>query len=243
LLSQESLKQLLNSPELSRKSAILLLLAFDECSIKAVSDIKILAKKSGLRRIEKWNVSQILKDLGEFAVRLDAGWEISPLGLQELSTTGLLAKSPLATANSSLRKHLDLLPEGSTKEFLIETIQSLEYGLLRSSVVLSWVGAVSVLYDYVVNHKLSEFNTEAHRRDSKWKPAKNQDDLCKMKEFTFLEILEGISIISKNCKKELQDCLALRNSCGHPNTLAVGENMVAAHVEMLILNVYTKFSS
>jgi len=99
------------------------------------------------------------------------------------------------------------------------------------------------LYEYVVNHKLQEFNVEATRRDAKWKAAKTVDDLCKMKEFSFLEVLEGISVIGSNCKKELQNCLARRNTCGHPNTLAIGENMVAAHIEMLILNLYTKFSS
>ncbi len=243
MLNKDDLKRLLSTPELSRKQAIMLLLAFNDCSFKSVSEIKQLGKSNGLRRIEKWNVSQILKDLGGFAVRLDEGWEITPTGLQELSQAKLLAQSPLATANSSLRQYLDNIPEGSTKEFLKETISSLEYGLLRAAVVLSWVGATSILYEYVVNHKLKEFNAEASRRDPKWKPAKNQDDLCKMKEFNFLEVIEGISIIGKNCKKELQDCLALRNSCGHPNTLSIGENMVAAHIEMLILNVFTKFSS
>lgn len=242
MLNQENLKSLLSKPELSRKHAVLLLLAFSECSIKSVSELKALGSSNGLRRIEKWNVSQILKDLGGWAVRLNDGWEITPTGLQELINAKLLAKGPLATASSNLRKYLDSIPEGSTKEFIKETISALEYGLLRSAVVLSWVGALSILYEYTVNHKIADFNAEATRRDAKWKTALNQDDLCKMKEFNFLEILEGISVIGKNCKKELQNCLALRNSCGHPNTLVVGENMVAAHIEMLILNVYTKFS-
>lgn len=243
MLNKEQLKYLLSKPVLSRKHAVLLLLSFNECELKSVSQIKSIGKSNGLRSIEKWNVSQILKDLDNWAVRLNDGWEITPSGLQELANEKLLAQGPLVSANSSLRQYLDNIPEGSTKEFIKETISALEYGLLRSAVVLSWVGAVSILYEYVVNHKLQEFNVEATRRDAKWKAAKTVDDLCKMKEFSFLEVLEGISVIGSNCKKELQNCLARRNTCGHPNTLAIGENMVAAHIEMLILNLYTKFSS
>jgi hypothetical protein len=29
--------------------------------------------------------------------------------------------------------------------------------------------------------------------------------------------------------------------CGHPNSLKIGEHAVAAHVEVLILNVFSKF--
>lgn len=243
MLSSDDLKKLLAAPDLSRRNVILLMLAFDECSIKRVIEIKGLAKSHGLRRIEKWNISQVLKDLGDKAVRLDEGWEITPQGIHELSTAGLLAQSPLVAVNSSLRSHLVNISGQNTHAFVSEAIAALEHGLVRSAIVLSWVGAASTLYDYVVANKLQEFNAEALHRDTKWKPAKNQDDLCKMKEFSFLEVLEAISVIGKNCKKELQDCLARRNSCGHPNSLVIGESMVAAHIEMLILNVYLKFEN
>ncbi len=241
MLSSDDLKRLLASTDLSRSTAVLLLLAFDDCAIKRVSELKILARSHGLRRIEKWNVSQVLKDLGDKAIRLEKGWEITPQGLKELSETGLLTQSPLVVANSSLRTHLVNISQPNTHDFVNEAIAALEHGLIRSAIVLSWVGAASTLYDFVIAKKLTEFNAEALHRDKKWRPAKNQDDLCKMKEFNFLEILEAISVIGKNCKKELQDCLSRRNSCGHPNSLAIGEHVVAAHIEILIQNVYMKF--
>jgi len=42
-------------------------------------------------------------------------------------------------------------------------------------------------------------------------------------------------------RQELEGCLKLRNGCGHPNSLKLGENKVAAHLETLILNVFAKF--
>jgi hypothetical protein len=91
---------------------------------------------------------------------------------------------------------------------------------------------------------LKEFNAEAIARDSKWKPAKTADDLGLMKEDTFLDVLQRISVIGKNVKQELKDlCLKLRNGAGHPNSLVFGENRVASHVETLVLNVFAKFTS
>jgi hypothetical protein len=63
-----------------------------------------------------------------------------------------------------------------------------------------------------------------------------------MKEATFLEIAEHLGMIDKNVKQELEGCLRLRNSCGHPNSLKVGSNKVAAHLETLALNVYAVFA-
>jgi hypothetical protein len=85
------------------------------------------------------------------------------------------------------------------------------------------------------------FNQEAKRRYSKWKEAKSTDDLALMQEYDFLQILAAISVIGKNVKQELEQCLQLRNACGHPNSLAIGEHRVASHLEILVLNVYSKF--
>jgi hypothetical protein len=62
-----------------------------------------------------------------------------------------------------------------------------------------------------------------------------------MKEFEFLQVLVGISVLGKNVKEELEVCLKLRNGCGHPNSLVVGEHKTSAHLETLIQNVYTCF--
>jgi hypothetical protein len=37
------------------------------------------------------------------------------------------------------------------------------------------------------------------------------------------------------------ECLMLRNACGHPNTLSIAENSVAAHIEKLIRNVFSRY--
>ena len=54
---------------------------------------------------------------------------------------------------------------------------------------------------------------------------------------TFLDRLVAIGIIGKNVKEKPAWALKLRNNCGHPNSLKSGPNMVASHLETLLLNV------
>jgi hypothetical protein len=42
-------------------------------------------------------------------------------------------------------------------------------------------------------------------------------------------------------KNELKECLDRRNGCGHPNSLKIGANTVAHHIEILLLNVFKVF--
>ena len=75
---------------------------------------------------------------------------------------------------------------------------------------------------------------------SKMETSQN-DDLGLMKEYDFISIIHKISMIGKNARDELHQCLKRRNGCGHPNSLKLGASTVASHLEFLILNVFQKF--
>jgi hypothetical protein len=106
---------------------------------------------------------------------------------------------------------------------------------------MSWLAAVDVLHRFVHQKYLAEFNAEAKRVDSRWRDAKTTDDLGRMAEVDFLDRIAGISLVGKNVKKELKDCLDRRNACGHPNSLRVGANTAAHHIEILLLNIFKAF--
>ena len=106
---------------------------------------------------------------------------------------------------------------------------------------MSWLAAIDVLHKYVHQNHLSTFNAEAKRVDNRWRDAKTTDDLGRMAEADFLDRIAAISVIGKNVKKELKDCLDRRNGCGHPNSLQIGTNTAAHHIEILLLNVFQKF--
>lgn len=242
MLDPSRLRDLLSQPDYARNEKLFMCLAIAPDEAMAVKEIKEAALTAGLNEIHKWNISAILGASKGLVVRTPSGWQLTTDGQRRVvDLVGPLGASPVMPIASSLRSHLPLFADSETKRFLEEAIECFEHGLLRAAVVLSWVGAVSVLHKHVVSSHLSTFNTEAKRRDAKWKLAKNADDLGRMKEMDFLTMLEAISVIGKNVKQELEGCLRLRNSCGHPNSLQIGDARASAHVEILLLNVFQRF--
>lgn len=242
MLENDSLRELLAQKHLSRKEKVLLCAASENTEPKSTQQIRDLAIANGLREAKKWNISQLLTDSKPEIIRTNAGWELTESGRSKviaLSSNALPSVKRLVI--SSLRKQLPNISNDDCRAFVSEAISAFEANLFRSSVVLSWVGAIAVLYDTVLVNHLTSFNTEAVKRDSKWRPAKTADDLARMKEHDFLQVICAISIIGKSVKDELEVCLKLRNGCGHPNSLSIGEHRTSAHLETLIQNVFSKF--
>jgi len=242
LLDVTVLKEWLHRDLSSREKLLLILGAFDEPA--KLDDIRDRAIQAGFRIPKKWNLSDILGKSGGMALRLPAGWELSQSGKAHLQAMGVgLANSAAVRIAVDLRGHLDKIKNATTRAFVEEAINCYEAGLHRSAIVMSWIAAVDVLYHEIATHHLLAFNKEAKAVNVKWKDAVNADGLSRMGESDFLERLVPIGVIGKNVKEELQKALKLRNGCGHPNSLKTGPNMVASHIEMLLLNVFETFSS
>ena len=247
LLTESELRDSLHKKRLSRRDSALLLLSVDCDNPKNGVRIKELARSAGLPEIYKWNLTDILNKAKPFVIKLPKGWILTSDGRSRVLSLEIIPnkKSPQAIKTAKqLRNLLPNIKSQQTANFLSESISCFESGYYRASVVLSWVGAISLLYDHVNQHHLNAFNKEAQARDNKWREAKTKDDLAKMKESEFLDIIASppLSIIGKNVKEELKNnCLQLRNACGHPNSLAFGEARVSSHLEILILNIFQIF--
>lgn len=238
MLSQEALKQHVSDPNLSQKDKVLMCLTVNSSQGKAVKEITQIGLDSGFNAIKKLNVSSVLSRQKGLAIRGANGWELTARGKAHIKT---LIGGPVAVLSSSLRSHLVQIGDPKTKAFVEEAVQCFEAHLYRAAVVLSWVGAVSVLYNYVLSNHKKAFNAAAAKKTPKWRPANTPDDLSRMKEADFLEVCESASIIGKSVKQELQTALTFRNGCGHPNSLKIGEHRVSAHIESLIQNVYSQY--
>ena len=204
-----------------------------------------LAIESGVKGAKKINFSAHLSSTEDKVFKATSGWELTDSGRQHVAALAArgLSASPAATEAKALRELLPKLKSDDARDFLTEAVVCAEQSLFRAAVVLSWVGAMALLHERAVAKHLAALNTEAANRDAKWKPAKTVDDLGRLKESTFLEIGQAIGMFGKNVKQELDACLKLRNSCGHPTSLKLGSNKVAAHLEILALNVYAVFGS
>lgn len=240
MLTDVELKDWLHR-DLKQLDKLLLLLATFDAPV-SLNVLKDRAQNAGLRIGKTWNPSSSLNRSKGLAIKIPDGWEITDSGISYLRNLGVGSLSPSAVQVAvDLRSHLKNINNTETAIFVEEAIKCYEAQLYRSAVVMSWLAAVDTLQRVIVKNHLFDFNTEAKKCDPKWKDALNADGVGLMKESTFLDRLVSIGIIGKNQKAELKKALDLRNGCGHPNSLKIGPNVVAAHIEMLLLNVFDKF--
>ena len=240
LLEVSDLKTWLHRDIQKLNKLLLILATFEEpCQVK---DIRTRASQAGFRVPKRWNPSAILGRSKGLAIRAPGGWEITDAGRQHLRNLGVTKISPAAVQIATdLRAELPNITRADTRAFVEEAIKCHEAELYRSAIVMSWLAAVDVLHHHVHAKQLKAFNSEAKRVDARWKDAKTTDDLGRMGEADLLDRIAALSIIGKNVKKELKDCLDRRNGCGHPNSLKIGANTVAHHIEILLLNVFKAF--
>lgn len=242
MLKSDELKDWLHR-DLPRLDKLLIVLAAAD-GPASVTQIKEAAASAGFRepKNKNWNISQALGGSKGKAIRTDVGWELTDAGKLHLRSLGISKISPAALKVAvDLRTHLAKLTDAETRDFVEEAIKCHEAELYRSAIVMSWLGAMDALHKHVHAKHLAAFNAEAKRVNGKWKTAVTSDDLGKMGESDFLDRIAAISVIGKNAKEELKKALGLRNGCGHPNTLKVGANKSAAHIETLLQNVFEKF--
>lgn len=242
MLTEAELKRVL-ARDHGRLSKVLASLATAGEPVK-VRDIVMTAQRHGFRKMRDWNVSSMLASSRGKAILIDGYWEITEDGLDDVRA---LVGQPKATTApepaSDLRAEVANITDDTTRAFAEEALAAYEAKLYRSAVVMSWITAMDVLYQVVIDTKLKEFNAEAKRVSADWKPAKNRDGLSLMKEADFLNRIMAVGVIGKNVKATLAECLTRRNGCGHPNSLKLKDRAVAHHVEALILNVFQRFGA
>ncbi len=242
MLSKDDLKKWLHLRELTQADKLLLILA-TLTEPASVAEIGARGEEAGFRLPKNWNPSSVLERTRGKAIRTLRGWELTDAGRQHLRNLGVSKISPAAIQVAiDLRDQLSEIRDDDTRGFVEEAIKCYELEFYRSAVVMSWLAAMHVLHKYVHENHLADFNSEARRVDANWVPAKSTDDLGRMRERGFLDRIAAISVIGPNVKKELISCLDRRNACGHPNSLKIGANMVANHLESLLLNVFRVFA-
>ena len=141
-----------------------------------------------------------------------------------------------------LRELESKLPEGFRKEFLGETIDCFEVSANRATIIMSWILTMDHLFEYILQHKLREFNASlAKDRGAKRVTVKQRDDFSNLKESKIIEICRAANIVSKDVRNILDTCLSVRNSCAHPSVIKVPETKVLAVVEDLVENIVLKY--
>ncbi|MEZ5960160.1 MAG: hypothetical protein R3C30_06980 [Hyphomonadaceae bacterium] len=209
--------------------------------VARTSAIEAALKANGVRKIESWNVSQILKRADGLAAPTELGWRLTPSGDEHLKReVPSLGSKNLSHAASSLRAHVDALPHGVLRDFVVEAVRCVEERLWRAAVVMSWIGAVRHMQDLIVARHLADFNAALQKRWTKAKSISGVEGFSAIQEADFIQVCEDIGFLDKSAKKLLLQRLDLRNAAGHPNSIQFDEEQVAAHVTFLVNNVYRR---
>lgn len=237
--SAQSLLDILSDASLSQLDLLLLCLAKVGGGPTSTKELRSAAVSLGLPEARKWNIPTVFNRGSRYVKKLPSGWRLTTNGQLRVQQLGF--SSPEIVIPDTLREVASRLSDDRALSFVNESILCLEAGCFRAAIILSWIGALSILYSHVLSNHLDEFNAAAKKRNPRWKAALKYDDLSNMRESAFLEILCDISILGKSTKQELENCLRLRNACGHPNTTEIGPQRTRSHLETLILNVYQKY--
>lgn len=139
----------------------------------------------------------------------------------------------------SQKLHQDVLTiaDQGERDFIEEALACLHPAVnaYRAAVIMGWSATVHNLRKKVVAKGLQAFNEEFQRRFARSKKlARHPDDLEDFRDGELLAVCEGVGIISKSVKNQLDPLLTLRNGCAHPTGVKPEIHRVKAFFEDII---------
>jgi len=142
-----------------------------------------------------------------------------------------------------LKRTISRVNDEARREFLAEAISCLGVEARRATIVMTWLAAIDHMHEYVITHKLQDFNAALKRRSDKWSTLKiaEHEDLEEIKESVFIEVCRSAKIITNDVRKILDEKLGTRHSCAHPSSIKIGDSKVVNFIEDLVDNVVAKY--
>jgi len=183
-------------------------------------------------------------------VKDDKSFSLSRDGLLEVedylaSVTGKhgLPEDLRTTVLPYLRKITLRISDQSKQRFLAEAISCLSAEATRASIVMVWILTMDHLYDFVLKHKLVDFNNALQAKGGKYAKITIgvKDDFEELKESEFIEVLRGSGTITNDIRKILEEKLGIRNSSAHPSGITIHPTKVINFIEDLVDNVIVKY--
>jgi hypothetical protein len=213
---------------------------YEGASSLTVEALRALLKRARVPRIDKLNLANTL---AKSAPYVDTPGKEGNRFLWSLTSTGqdyvrqlldLPAKDiEIETDVSSLERLVSALSDFDTVDYLNEALKCLQINALRATVVFLWSGAVKKIRDDVFSYGIPKVNAAIVKFDPKGRPIQRLDDLVAVKESILLLSAQELGLYDKNQRSVLEDCLNLRNKCGHPGKYKVGPKKVSSFIEDL----------
>jgi len=138
---------------------------------------------------------------------------------------------------------INQVPDVAERDFMKEAETCLLHDAGRGTIIMVWCVGFYHLCQYVMKHKLAEFNAGFQKhypglyKDAKVKTMTSYDDFSTLKEFVVIDICKREQIINQNVAKILHEKLDKRNSAAHPSTVKIGQLQAENFIDELVKNV------
>jgi hypothetical protein len=213
--------------------------------ISKVSQIKNLLEQSRVvKKGIKINYARVLDSLNELVDSPVIGmWQITPSGEKYVRSIMKIPESNLESENDTTT--LVEIIQSKIKDSLIadyfkEGVDCLEIGRLRACVIFLWTGSISIIRTRLISQNQNKLNVAIKKHDFKARDIKNIDDFAYIKDSTLLLVLKELNLCDKSQKEILEECLNLRNKCGHPAKYSPGPKRISAFIEDLVSVLFDK---
>jgi hypothetical protein len=123
------------------------------------------------------------------------------------------------------------------REYFIEADTCLRCGALRSSIIILWLAAMRNIQKRIIGLK-KQFNIEIKKYDPRAREVDSIDDFAYIKDKNIILAAQSMSIFDKPQKDTLEECLNLRNRCGHPGNYAPQKQRILGYIEDIIQVLY-----
>jgi hypothetical protein len=212
---------------------------FKESLLKGPSDLSYL-----LKRLARGRNSPLMKGgrTNRYSLAMPGLNEVETY-LTSKQTAEVEVDSLLKNAIPYLEKVISKVSDTNQQRFLAESIACLGVDAKRATILMTWAATVAHIYDYILAHKLSEFNAALARRTDKYGrlTINAYDDFTDIPESVFIEVCRSAKIVNNDVRKILDEKLGIRNTCAHPSDVEVHRTKVVNFIEDLVDNVITKY--
>jgi len=127
------------------------------------------------------------------------------------------------------------------REYLLEGLQCLKTGANRAAVIMIWNAGIRRIQTKLIDFGSKDLNDAIRTYIPKAKLVKNVGGFQYVKESTQIEVGNKLGLYDKFEKSILIDnCLSLRNKCGHPTNYKPGLIRVTSFIEDMITICFLK---
>ena len=206
-----------------------------------VEGLRALLKRAKIPRAAKLNLAATLSQSAPYVDTVGKEgnrflWSITNSGESYVRELLELPANDIEIENdvSSLESLISKISDKDVCDYLNEAVKCLQVNALRACVVFLWSGSVKKIRDDVFACGVKNINPAILKFDPKAKQIKKLDDLVLIKESTLLLVSQEMGLFDKNQRSVLEDCLNLRNKCGHPGKYKIGQKKVSSFIEDLV---------